>query len=95
MNFHKAFGLSLRVGHILLLSYHNLSATPDATLAGTYVSDGLPAAVAARAVVLREARHAVHAAVVLVELGTVDGLVARVAREVLRVPFLVQCLYDL
>lgn len=58
------------------------------------VSDGFPAAVAARAVVLREARHAVHAAVVLVELGAVDGLAARVAREVLGVPLLVQGLYD-
>lgn len=53
------------------------------------VGDGLPAAVAARAVVLGEAGHAVHAAVVLVELGAVDGLVAGVACEVLRVPLLV------
>lgn len=41
------------------------------------------------AVVSGEARHAVDAAVVLVELGAVDGLAARVAREVLRVPLLV------
>lgn len=57
---------------------------------GTHVSDGVSAAVAARAVVLREAGHAVHAALVLVELGAVYRLPARVAREVLRVPLLVQ-----
>lgn len=58
------------------------------------VSNGVTAAVAPGAVVLGEARHAVHAAVVLVELGAVDGLLARVAREVLRVPFLVQRCHD-
>lgn len=58
------------------------------------VSDGLPTAVAARAVVMREARHAVHGAVVLVELGAVDRLAARVALKVLGVPFLVQRRYD-
>lgn len=42
------------------------------------------------AVVLRVARHAVHAAVVLVELGAVDGLPASAAGEVLGVPLLVQ-----
>lgn len=61
----------------------------------THISDGLSAAVAAWAVVLGEARHAVDSAVVLVELGRVYRLVARVASEVLRVPFLVQRCHDL
>lgn len=55
----------------------------------TNVGDGFSAAVAAGAVMLREARHAVHSAFVLVELGAIYGLAARVAREVFRVPLLV------
>lgn len=62
---------------------------------GTYVCDGIPAAVAPRAVELGVARDAVHRTVVLVELGALDGLAARVAREVFRVPFLVQRCHDL
>lgn len=42
-----------------------------------------------------EAWHAVDTTIVLVELGTIDGLAACVAGEVLRVPLLVQRCYYL
>lgn len=54
------------------------------------VSDGFAAPMASGTMVGGEAWHAVDSTIVLVELGTIDGLAACVAGEVFRVPLLVQ-----